>query len=323
VRTWFARPDALRKAGVLSLNRRNAECIMRLNDRSLYPLVDDKIRCKKVLEAQNMPVPGMIGQIAYSGQSNRFYSHLQGREQFVIKPANGSGGDGILVIVGQRGERYLSSGGRLWDRDDIAHYLTNVISGLYSLGGQPDTALLEELVEFDPVFDGIAFQGVPDIRLIVYRGVPVMSMVRLPTRASDGKANLHQGAIGAGICIATGQTIAAVISNHHVDEHVDTGSPLLGFNVPDWGQIVSMAAHCFEAVKLGYLGVDIVLDKNRGPLILELNARPGLNIQIANHAGLRQRLQQVDDSGAYEWAANERAEWAREHFSSNVYDPRP
>lgn len=312
---WFASPSMLRAAGVLSLNRRNSECIMRLNDRSLYPLVDDKVRCKQVLEERDMPVPGLIGVIPYSGQSNRFYERLGGREQFVIKPANGSGGDGILVIVGQRGERYLSSGGRLWSRGEVAHYLTNVISGLYSLGGQPDTAMLEELVEFDPVFEHIAFQGVPDIRVIVYRGVPVMAMVRLPTRASDGKANLHQGAIGAGISIAGGKTVAAVIGNHHVTEHVDTGAPLLDFAVPQWEKIVSMAAHCADAVALGYLGVDIVLDRSRGPLILELNARPGLNIQIANDAGLSDRLRKVDESDAPDLAAEERAAWAREAFS--------
>ena len=312
---WFASPAALRKAGVLSLNSRNGDYVMRLNQRKFYPLVDDKVRCKNILEARGMPVPGLIAQINYSSQSNRFYELLDGREQFVVKAANGSGGDGILVITGQRAGRYLSSSGQLWEREEVAHYLTNILSGLYSLSGQPDTAMLEELVEFDPVFDHIAFQGVPDIRVIVYRGVPVMAMVRLPTRASDGKANLHQGAIGAGISIATGQTVAAVIGNHHINEHVDTGAPLIGFEVPQWQQIIEMAAQCYEAAQLGYLGVDIVLDRNHGPLILELNARPGLNIQIANHAGLDLRLRKVDESEITSASAEQRAAWAMQAFS--------
>ncbi len=311
----FATPGQLREAGVLSLNARNGECIMPLNDRSAYPLVDDKIRCKQVLEGVGMPVPGLIGVVSYSGQSGKFAQRLGGREQFVIKPANGSGGDGILVIGGKRGDRYLSVGGRLWDPDEIAHHLTNVISGLYSLGGQPDKAMLEELVEFDPVFDRIAFQGVPDIRVIVYKGVPVMAMVRLPTRASDGKANLHQGAVGAGISIATGCTTAAVLGNHHVTEHVDTGAPLLDFEVPGWARILHMAAACFDAVNLGYLGVDLVLDKTRGPLVLELNARPGLNIQIANDDGLRHRLAKVNQAGLSGLDAEARAAWARDSLA--------
>ncbi len=314
---WFASPEMLRAGGVLSLNRRNAECVMRLNDRSLYPLVDDKVRCKHVLEERGMPVPGLISQISYSGQSGRFYEHLDGREQFVIKPANGSGGDGVLVIVGQRGERYLSSSGRLWGRGEIAHYLTNIISGLYSLGGQPDTAMIEELVEFDPVFEHIAFQGVPDIRVIVYRGVPVMAMVRLPTRASDGKANLHQGAVGAGVDIALGETLNGVLHNDIVDDHPDTGALIAGLRIPQWDFILESAARGYEVTGLGYLGVDIVIDRDRGPLILEMNARPGLNIQIANRTGLASRVARIDELYDSKAEPAERARIARREFPAD------
>jgi predicted ATP-grasp superfamily ATP-dependent carboligase len=44
---------------------------------------------------------------------------------------------------------------------------------------------------------------------------------------------------------------------------------------------------------LGYLGVDIVLDRDKGPMLLELNARPGISIQNANRFGLRDRLRQA------------------------------
>lgn len=310
--SWMASPSQLNASGVLSLNARNGDYVMPLNPRKAYPLVDDKVRCKHVLEALDMPVPGLIGVLKRSGDSSHFTELLGEQTAFVIKPANGSGGDGILVIVGCRGEKFLAVDGRLWDKDELAHHLTNVISGLYSLGGQPDHAMLEELVAFDPVFDRIAFQGVPDIRIIVYRGVPVMSMVRLPTRASHGKANLHQGAIGAGISIATGETTKAVLGNHHVDEHVDTGATLTAFTVPCWEQMLTMAAHCYQAVGLGYLGVDIVLDRDRGPLVLELNARPGLNIQIANDDGLRRRLKLVDATNIAESSVAKRVAWARE-----------
>lgn len=309
--SWFASPSQLSASGVLSLNARNGVYVMRLNPRAAYPLVDDKVKCKEVLEALDMPVPGLIGVLRRSGDSSHFTEILAGQTQFVIKPANGSGGDGILVIVGSRGGKFLAIDGRLWDEDELAHHLTNVISGLYSLGGQPDYAMLEELVAFDPVFERIAFQGVPDIRIIVYRGVPVMAMVRLPTRGSHGKANLHQGAIGAGISIATGATTKAVLGNQHVGEHVDTGATLTAFTVPCWEQMLTMAAGCYQAVGLGYLGADIVLDRDRGPLILELNARPGLNIQIANGDGLRRRLKLVDESDIADAPVEERVAWAR------------
>ena len=132
------------------------------------------------------------------------------------------------------------------------------------------------------------------MRVLVYQGYPVMAMVRLATRRSRGKANLHQGAVGAGIDLASGRTLSGVLGNDIVTEHPDTGEPIAGLNIPSWEQFLSLAARCYELTGLGYLGVDIVLDRLRGPLILELNARPGLNIQIANKVGLKNRFALVD-----------------------------
>lgn len=305
----------LRRGGVLGLNARNGDYIMRYNQRHLYPLVDDKIRCKKVLAAAGMPVPDLLNTIDNLGQTRRLRKRLGDLKQFVVKPANGSGGDGILVITAQRNNLYVGSDGRLWDYDDLEHHVTNVVSGLYSLGGQLDAAMIEDLVKFDPVFDQLAFQGVPDIRVIVFKGFPVMAMVRLPTRSSGGKANLHQGAVGAGIIIRSGRTIGGVSGNLRVAEHPDTGASIAGFHIPDWQVILDMASRCYEAVGLGYLGVDIVLDKEKGPLILELNARPGLNIQIANGCGLGDRLRMVEALVEEETPPPEdRVRWAKEQF---------
>jgi alpha-L-glutamate ligase-like protein len=137
-------------------------------------------------------------------------------------------------------------------------------------------------------------------------------MVRLPTRQSDGKANLHQGAVGSGIHIDTGLTMPAVgAGNVIVDEHPDTGAIISGRQIPHWDEVLFMAARCYEFTGLGYLGADIVLDAERGPLMLELNARPGLNVQIANQDGLRRRIAQVDPLAAQARPPEERVELAR------------
>jgi alpha-L-glutamate ligase-like protein len=136
-------------------------------------------------------------------------------------------------------------------------------------------------------------------------------MSRLPTRRSHGKANLHQGAIGVGIDLGSGVTMGGVSGNSAVSNHPDTGAEIAGFNVPGWDQILDMSARCYEAVHLGYLGVDIVLDRDLGPLILELNARPGLNIQIANRRGLKHRLTAVDALGELNELPAQRAEWSK------------
>jgi alpha-L-glutamate ligase-like protein len=125
-------------------------------------------------------------------------------------------------------------------------------------------------------------------------GYPVMAMLRAATRESDGRANLHQGALGIGIDIATGLTVRAVHHGHPVTIHPDLGIPLLGIQIPDWDKILDIAVICQEMTGLGYLGVDLMIDETIGPLMIEVNARPGLAIQMANGVGLLRRLEPVD-----------------------------
>lgn len=286
---------ALNAAGVMGINRRNADYIMALNPRQNFPIVDDKLLTKELAIRHGVPVPELYGVISTPRQIRGLPAILADRQDFVLKPAHGSQGDGILVIVDRRKGRYRTSGGRLLDWGDLEHHLTNALSGQFSLGGLPDNIMVEYRVRFDSVFDEVSYQGVPDLRVIVYRGFPMMCMVRLPTRQSDGKANLHQGAVGAGIHIATGVTLPAVgVGNVLVDEHPDTGATIAGRTIPYWTHILEMAARCYDLTGLGYLGADIVLDAERGPLLLELNARPGLNVQIANQDGLRRRIRMLD-----------------------------
>jgi alpha-L-glutamate ligase-like protein len=314
----FETARKLREAGVLGLNERNAEFIMRLNPRRLYPRVDDKALTKKLALEAGMPVSDLYGIIDNQGDIRRFAEIVADHESFVVKPAQGSGGEGILVITGRSKRKRDSirlSSGVVITEDEIAHHISNIVSGQYSLSGTLDKAMIEYCVHFDPIFAEVSYQGVPDIRVIVYRGYPTMAMVRLPTRASDGKANLHQGAVGAGVDIARGVTLTGVLRNDLVEEHPDTGALIAGLEIPQWDFILESAARGYEVTGLGYLGVDMVIDADRGPLILEMNARPGLNIQIANGTGLSKRISRIDelyDAGA---TPAERAAIARREFS--------
>lgn len=284
---------SLRQAGVLGINGRNRDLIAAYNRRHLYPLVDDKLRTKQYALDHGVPVPELYGSLSTIRDIQDFRGIIELRQQFVVKPATGSGGDGILVFDGHQADRFKLCTGDHLHLEELAHHLANALNGQYSLGGHPDRVMIEYRVRFDPIFDRVSHVGVPDIRLIVFQGFPVMAMARLPTRASQGKANLHQGAVGVGIDIATGQTLQGVLDNDIVSLHPDTGAELAGLEIPLWGRIMLMAARCFELTQLGYLGVDIVLDIDKGPLMLELNARPGLNIQIANREGISGRLQEV------------------------------
>jgi alpha-L-glutamate ligase-like protein len=306
----------LEMAGVLGMNGRNGDYILPCNPRRLYPLVDDKLQTKELAGKFGLAVPELYAAFRYSGEIRHARELLDKYESFVIKPANGSRGNGILVIKGRVGDNLRLASHRLMNWDGLRFHMQNTQSGIYSLGGQDDSVIAEYCVEFDPVFQTITHLGVPDIRLIVYKGVPVMGMLRLPTSESEGKANLHQGAIGAGIDLASGRTLTAVWRNSVVTQHPDTLANVSGVKIPHFDRMLEIAAGCNAMTGLGYVGVDLVLDRTKGPLMLELNARPGLNIQIANRAGLGARLEAVDRVEAGMLPAVERIAFAKEHFKA-------
>lgn len=290
----FTSPKKLREMGVLGMNQRNADFIMRYNPRHLYPLVDNKLKTKQLAIKNNIAVPDLYAMVSTEHEISQIDELLEQHPEMVIKPAHGSGGNGILVLDSRVGQYYQKASGDLISLETIKHHISNILSGMYSLGGATDQAILEYRVQFDPFFQHISYQGVPDIRVIVFRGVPVTAMIRLPTRQSDGKANLHQGAMGVGIDIATGMTTSGVLNNKTASIHPDTGELTTGIIIPHWRTLLEVAVSCADTVGLGYLGVDLVLDKHLGPLVLELNARPGLSVQLATQQGLLSRLKQVE-----------------------------
>jgi alpha-L-glutamate ligase-like protein len=314
----FTLARQLADIGLLGLNRRNAEYTLRYNPRNLYPLVDDKLRTKKLAQDAGIAVPELYGVVEKEYQVRDLPEILKHHSDFVVKPSHGSGGDGILIISGRLKEVYRKANGVLMNQGELNHHVLTILSGIFSLGGQPDKAVIEYRVQPDPLLEVISYQGVPDIRVILFLGVPVMSMVRLPTRMSGGRANLHQGALGAGIDIRTGTTLTAVWRNGIVGEHPDTGNAVMGVKIPNWEALLRLAARCYQLTGLGYQGVDIVLDKDKGPLILELNARPGLNIQIANRSGLLPRLNLVEQNHKGLNGVEERVAFAQEHFGASV-----
>lgn len=306
----------LRESGVLGMNGRNSEYIMEYNPRKSYPDVDNKITTKRLAERFGIPIPELYYAVENHGSIRKLPQALERLHEFVVKPARGSGGSGILLIEGKRGGGFLTQKGKIISEEDFIYHVASILSGIYSLGGIEDTAIIEALIHPDPVFARVTYQGVPDERIIVYKGVPVMAMVRLPTRASDGKANIHRGAIGAGIDMGTGTTLRAVHKSRIVDTHPDTGNPLNGIQVPYWDRLLLLATEAMAMTGLRYLGADLVIDRDKGPVLLELNARPGLAIQMANQSGLRKRLERIDKERPYNLLSPvSRVAWAKEAFA--------
>lgn len=309
--SWARR---LRERGIMGINQRNAEFIMPYNPRDQYPLVDDKMRTKLLAIDNNIAVPELYASVAIEHDVRTMLDTIKHYSSFVIKPNKGSGGNGVLVISSRIGSHFVKASGAIISGLQLQRHTSNILSGMHSLGGVPDSAIIEYRVESDPFFDNISYQGVPDIRVIVFRGVPIASMLRLPTRNSDGKANLHQGAVGVGIDIKSGVTRKGVRANDMTTVHPDTFQPIDGLQLPYWQDILTLAARCSELVGLNYIGVDIVMDRSKGPLVLELNARPGLNVQLATGRGLLLNLRQVQKMDDIPASAEARVALAREQM---------
>lgn len=291
-RSW-AWPSELRDAGILGINRRNLEFIAENNPRIYYPRVDNKLLTKRICEANQIPIPSTYAVLKSHGEVYKFPKYIEGLTDFVIKPASGAAGRGIIVVAARSGEDFKSPSGKIITWSELRYHLSTVISGLYSLGGKPDEVIVEQRIISHHALVKVTVGGTPDIRVILYQGVPVMAMVRLPTTESGGRANLHQGAIAAAVDLSSGVTFGGVCKNRKISWHPDTGEPIAGLLIPGWKNLLTAAMKLGDVLEMGYVGIDFVIDANDGPVVLEANARPGLAIQVAHGQGIIKRLEYV------------------------------
>lgn len=307
-RRMFVWPHELREAGVLGINQRNLAFIQQSNLRALYPRVDNKTITKEICHAHGIPVPETYAIIRRYGDVRRFPKLIGDRTEFVIKPASGAAGRGIIVVERKQGADFQTPSGRLVSEADLDYHLSTILSGLYSLGGQVDSAIVEQRIIMHPTMQRIAVGGTPDVRVILFRNVPVMAMVRLPTVQSEGRANLHQGAAAAAVHLVTGRTFGGVCNSRMIARHPDTGELIGGLEIPGWHELLAAAMKLADALEMGYIGVDFVIDAKQGPVVLEANARPGLAIQVAHRIGLLPRLKFVESLPADAVLGNRRWE---------------
>lgn len=280
---------------ILGMNARNHLYIRRYNPSRNRFVADDKLETKRMLIANGIPTTNLLAEFQSREDIKAFNWHSLPKEGFAVKPARGFGGGGILPIKRWDGDVGVTVSGEEYTVANLESHLLDILEGAYSLQYLPDRAFIEELLTENSFFKKIKAIGIPDIRVIVFNSVPVMAMARIPTRESGGKANLHQGAIALGIDIRTGITTSGVWHDKVINYIPDSKIKVSGIKMPDWDQVLLMATQTQRASGLGYVGADLVLDGKKGPLVLELNARPGLSIQIANLASLRTRLERVED----------------------------
>jgi alpha-L-glutamate ligase-like protein len=281
---------------ILGMNARQQEYVS-LNSSTAKSFCSSKYATKVFLENKNIATAKIHGILTSIEDVNDF-EWITLEKNFVIKPTNGNAGKGVAIfrkkLEGK--EIWADTLGRNWTLDEIKFHCFDILDGQYSTYGAHHHILVEERIPIHSTFDKFTYKGTPDVRVIVFNHVPVMAMLRLPTEQSQGRANLHQGAIGVGIDIATGVTTHAITGDGKpINLIPDTKKKLNGLRIPLWKKTLQTAVEAADAIGLAFCGVDLFIGEERGPLIVELNANPGLSIQLANRAGLRRRLERVED----------------------------
>lgn len=275
---------------ILGINRRNIEFIQELNRREDYVLVDDKLTTKRICEQNNIPTASLIATCDSFAGISGFISSLCDAQSFALKPARGSGGNGIVIVKESSRDKWILSETETWDEDDRYEHVSNILYGAFSLDNGTDAAFAEELIRIHPDFAQFVTCGLPDVRVILHRGKPVLAMLRVPTVMSKGKANLHSGGFAVGVDLDSGVTQRGFFRNNYVSSNPENGASLEGRKIPFWDDLISVSEKLFTCFPLGYMGADFVIDADKGPLLLELNARPGLEIQNVTGCGLRKLL---------------------------------
>ncbi len=290
---------------VLGINRRNQEYVRPYNPVSQRAIADNKILTKRVLAKVGIQTP-QVYKVVRTKKQLQFLDWNALPKSFVLKPNQGTGGNGIVVFFGRKKNslEWIRPNGTTMSTKDIALHIEKILDGSFSMGNKQDVAIIEERIKIDKVLKPYIYKGVPDVRVITFNRIPAMAMLRLPTKRSDGTANLHSGAICVGIDMASGLTTTAMhlkkrpfVEDTYVQTEytldLEQNLPLRGIKIPYWDEILKIAIKSQEVSELGYLGVDIAIDLDKGPLVFEINARPGLGIQVANMEGLRNRLERL------------------------------
>ncbi|MFW9780397.1 MAG: sugar-transfer associated ATP-grasp domain-containing protein [Candidatus Heimdallarchaeota archaeon] len=283
----------------LTLLIRNRDYIARYNAKILFPLIN-KFDMKERFEKWQVPTPELYAVIESEKDVNFLMNRLCTEDQFsngfVLKPSKSFGGKGIFVITERTLDKMFIIDGKKWHPETLEAEIRKILGGEYltsQTSTDNDVVLIEERISTEASFSKIGL-GLPDVRVIVFRGIPVMAMARLPTHESGGKANLKQGAIGAAIRLSDGVITNAIWKGHSIKSHPDTRNIIKGFRYNKWKEILAVACLAQKSSGLGYTGVDVVLEDDGRILVLEVNKRPGLEIQNINQQSLLGRFQYIE-----------------------------
>jgi alpha-L-glutamate ligase-like protein len=273
----------------LGMNLRNY-AIQIFNSKEAMLLAKDKVATKKLLHSHGIAMPASYFELENRSDFNLIEKFPQ---EFVFKPSHGHGGSGILVLERRNGG-FFDPAGERHALSDIERHLLKILDGEFSGFLEHDVAIVEERLAPSKKIIFKYAAGLPDIRIFCVDFVPSMAMLRYATKDTNGRANLSMGAIGISIDLKTG----AFTHLHRKKEDdllsfAELGVPD-GFVLPKWEEMKKVAIKASKLSGLRISGVDLILDKNDRVMVLEINGRPGIEIQNINEKSMLEIFKNIE-----------------------------
>ncbi len=285
---------------VLGQNSRNLLYIKKYSSSDGRSIANNKLKTKRMLITNGISNPKLLGIIRTQKELETFnWNSLP--NSFVLKPVHGVQGYGIEIFYNRDREgRWIKADKSKADIPELKGLASEILEGRFAPKEyQNDQVFFEERIRTHKDLKNYTFKGAPDVRIIVFNKVPVMAYIRFPTKESLGKANMAIGAVGTGIDIASGITTTSTYGKGNegrgfpITYVPGTQLPYQGLHIPFWNTILRNAIKTQIASKLKFVAIDFLIDQERGPMVVEINSKPGLSIQIVNRSGLSERLDQV------------------------------
>ena len=212
---------------------------------------------------------------------------------FIMKRSRGGGGIKIQLV---------EFGGGVVSVDGASMALDQ----FYDVFSSHDGNILCEFIRQSDLCSRIYPHTTNSVRVICMRdrdGEPFIAraILRLGTAQSKGVDNFGRGGLSVNIDLETGMLGTAVQhdATHpreplRYDHHPDTGAPLRGQTLPQWGVAIDQSLALMRQLPfINYVGWDIVLTE-QGPVFLEGNNYTGVRLAQA-HSSL------LDDTRIYEF----------------------